>query len=91
MQDEASELPPYSPSAGAVPPSPVQCSREPVTRSVSLTDNHGKPYATLNVVSNARSSEHTPILYEGGQIVGSLDLNLEEDTSVKAVTVSVSG
>ena len=88
--EDTSDLPPYSHNADVDHPPPTQSSRELVTRSVSLKDSHGKEYATLNIVSSARSADHMPIMREGEPLEGSLELNLVEDTSMQSVSISVS-
>ena len=84
MEEQKFEPPPYTDVISAVP------ARDPVTHTAFLPNRHGKPFATLNVVSHAPSAEHSPIVHEGEPVIGALYLKLEEETALKSIDVSVS-
>ncbi|EKM55932.1 uncharacterized protein PHACADRAFT_184666 [Phanerochaete carnosa HHB-10118-sp] len=89
MQNDASELPAYSPPEGS--PSTPQVPRELVTHTYPLSTKQRKPWAELVVQSKAPSSQQLPRLLEGEPVSGWVKIDLSEEMSMKSVTVTVMG
>lgn len=84
MDQTNSELPAYSPThSPTVPP------REPVVHKYSLQNKSGKPWFTLEVSSKAPSPEKIPLIIEGEPVTGLVSLDLDSETRMKSVVVSV--
>lgn len=84
MDQTNSELPAYSPThSPSVPP------REPVVHKYSLQNKSGKPWFTLEVSSKAPSPEKIPLIIEGEAVTGLVSLDLDSETRIKSVVVSV--
>ena len=63
--------------------------REPVVHTYSLKDGRGRAWLILNVASRAPSPFCLPQLYEGEPVRGSVEVDLEKETQVKAVDIMV--
>lgn len=88
------QLPPYGQFMGQPSTSQQGSHSGPSTprrteHSYTLTSSKNVAWAKLAVSSRARSSNHLPSFFEGEDITGSVDLSLEREESIKAVTVSV--
>ncbi|KAI0339780.1 hypothetical protein BDW22DRAFT_1347286 [Trametopsis cervina] len=84
-EDEAEELPTYS------PPSPITARtipRQLVTRTYSL-DKHDHAWLTLHVKSVAPSSPQLPRVIEGEPVEGSVEMDAKD--GVKSVSVAIIG
>lgn len=81
-----SDLPAYTASQSLSRPP----RRELAVHTFELKDSKGRPWLTLAVSSRAPSSACLPHFYEGDQVRGFVNLNLEKETQVKSVTVMVS-
>ncbi|KAJ7158556.1 hypothetical protein C8R46DRAFT_394511 [Mycena filopes] len=65
--------------------------REPVEHLYPLADGKGRPWATLSLMSSARSGKSIPTFYEKEHINGSFQLTAEKGDSIQSVTVTVTG
>lgn len=84
--DPNSELPSYSRNVQTnwdVPPLQTN-------HIYHLTKKRGFQWLTLALTSRARSSEDTPLFFQGGQIAATLQLDLEKEEIVESVSASVS-
>ncbi|KAL0954347.1 hypothetical protein HGRIS_003341 [Hohenbuehelia grisea] len=93
--------PTMAPSVDAPPPS-YTCRRrrdtisalprrEPVEHVYPLVDGRSRAWAILRVFSSAKSSKSLPTFYEGEDVKGRLELELEKGESIQAITVSLTG
>lgn len=89
MDVDHSELPAYSPREGIASLTTASGPRDLVTHSYPLINKQGRQWVTLNVMSKARSPDSLPRVFEGEPILGSVELDLSEETSMKSVSVSV--
>jgi hypothetical protein len=51
--------------------------------------NKGKLWATLKLISSAASKKQLPTYYQREHITGTLEMNLEKEDTILAVTVQV--
>ena len=75
-------LPAYSANSSGIAPAAVE-------HAYTADDKTGKPWFTLKLLSRASSATHIPRLVEGEYVSGSVALDLDEDTKIKSVVVSV--
>ena len=54
-----------------------------------LTGTRGRPWATLQLNSSARATAKIPTFFEDEPIVGSVDLDLDNQDPIQSVTVTV--
>ena len=64
--------------------------RELAVHTFELKDGKGRPWLTLSVSSRAPSPSCIPHFYEGDEVRGVVNINLEKEMQVKSVTVMVS-
>jgi len=84
------ELPAYT--GRRTPSSPRTTRRRPLsTEHVFQLLNTESPWATLNILSNARSATQLPSFTEGDNIAGSLSLDLRNVETVHSIVISVKG
>lgn len=55
----------------------------------TIPTKKASPWLTLRVNSKAKTVNHLPYFWEGDAVAGSVDLDLEQEMTIKAVTVSV--
>ena len=60
-----------------------------VEHLASIKDKRNRPWLTLKVRSRAPSALTTPYILEGEPVVGTVVLDLGEDTKIKSITVKV--
>jgi len=53
-------------------------------------DGRSKPWASLKVLSSAKSAKSLPTFFEKENINGTLELNADKCDSIQAITASVS-
>lgn len=68
-----------------------QSPRGPSEHVYHLTNRHERPWLTLRVESQARSSTSTPLYWKEGTISGSINLSLERTDHIEGISVIVSG
>lgn len=81
-----SELPPYTRRTFDAPTS----HRDRTEHLYDLMNSKNKPWATLKLLSSAKSSNLLPTFFQGEDVTGSVVLNLQKEDPIQAVTVSVS-
>lgn len=84
------ELPPYTRRRFTLA-QPLSPPRPPTEHVYQLFDNKGKAWATLTVMSSAKSSKSLPTFFEKENINCSLELDVGKSDSIQAVTVTVTG
>ncbi|KAJ7761955.1 hypothetical protein DFH07DRAFT_739629 [Mycena maculata] len=65
--------------------------REPVEHVYLLEDGKGRPWASLTLLSSAKSGKSVPTYNEKEHISGSFQLTAEKGDSIQSVTVTVTG
>ncbi|KAJ6531970.1 hypothetical protein B0H19DRAFT_1273145 [Mycena capillaripes] len=65
--------------------------REPVEHIYPLSDSRGRPWASLSLLSSAKSPKSVPTFYEKEHINGSFQLTAEKGDSIQSVTVIITG
>ncbi|KAK7016286.1 hypothetical protein R3P38DRAFT_3321389 [Favolaschia claudopus] len=65
--------------------------REPVEHLYPLSDSKGRPWASLSLMSSAKSAKSVPTFHEKEHINGSFQLAAEKGDSIQSVTVIVTG
>jgi hypothetical protein len=63
--------------------------REPVEHIYPLVDGKGRPWASLSLMSSAKSAKSLPTFFEKERINGSFQLTAEKGDSIQSVTVTV--
>ncbi|OCH94663.1 hypothetical protein OBBRIDRAFT_789140 [Obba rivulosa] len=69
----------------------MNVSRPTTEHSYCLTSRKGVAWMTLKVVSHARSSSQLPSFFQGDDVAGVVELKLEDEESIKAVSVAITG
>lgn len=89
LPQPGAELPPYSRRTNTLA-RPVAAPRQPPTEHLyQLLDGKGKPWASLKVLSSAKSSKSLPTFFEKENINGTLELNVGKGESIQAITAIV--
>lgn len=84
-QSNDSELPSYS------PPSPTRQHRSsPLTQHSFHFAKNGRAWLTLRTTSSAEGPDDTPEFAQGDKITGSVEIDLDSETVIRSVVVSVS-
>ncbi|KAF7374745.1 hypothetical protein MSAN_00360000 [Mycena sanguinolenta] len=65
--------------------------REPVEHIYPLSDSKGRPWASLTLMSSAKSGKSLPTFFEKEHLNGSFQLTAEKGDSIQSVTVIVTG
>ncbi|KAJ7476020.1 hypothetical protein FB451DRAFT_265030 [Mycena latifolia] len=65
--------------------------REPVEHIYPLTDGKGRPWASLTLMSSAKSGKSVPTFFEKEHINGSFQLSAEKGDSIQSIIVTVTG
>jgi hypothetical protein len=85
-------LPAYSSSPPSAPNSaaPVTATRERAQHRYTIQDKKGHDWASLFLQSSAPSGKHLPTFLEGENIVGSVNLNLKKEETIRYIEFDVS-
>ncbi|KAJ7041041.1 hypothetical protein C8F04DRAFT_187597 [Mycena alexandri] len=95
------ELPAYSARGGVAAALPLALGANstpdvtavpaPKEYSSELRNSWGKPWATLTLLADPRSSPTVPTFVEGSDITGSVSLNLRNHDPIKSVVIIIKG
>ncbi|KAJ6623971.1 hypothetical protein B0H10DRAFT_760755 [Mycena sp. CBHHK59/15] len=65
--------------------------REPVEHVFPLADGKGRPWASLTLMSSAKSGKSVPTFFEKEHINGSFQMTAEKGDSIQSVTITITG
>ncbi|EIN10023.1 hypothetical protein PUNSTDRAFT_143372 [Punctularia strigosozonata HHB-11173 SS5] len=86
------ELPAYGePPRAPEPRIPTGSRRERIEHTYTLTNRNDRPWLTLKLRSRAQQPTYLPYYFEGDEIAGNVELNLENEDSIREVAVILKG
>jgi hypothetical protein len=93
MATSAEELPAYTPEtrspSHSVPPQGIVQPRPRTAHTYSL-ETKGKPWLSIQVSSSrAQSSKTLPVFYDGDNVEGTVEVDLDKGESAKEIIIKV--